>query len=70
MAKYQAPKFIQGQQTYKAVIEGRRLYQNVNVHTLYLDGTVSERIMPLCEALQHQADMMFTAKAVTIWPTA
>jgi hypothetical protein len=68
MTKYQAPRFIQASQTYKVTIEGHRLYQNVNVHTLYLDGTYSERVMPLYEALQHQADMMFTAKAVTIWP--
>ena len=67
MAKYQEPKFIQTRQTYTVPIEGNRLFRSVVCHTLYHDGTAEERVMPLYEALQHQADMITETKAITIY---
>ena len=67
MAKYQEPKFVQTRQTYTVKIEGNRLFRSVVCHTLYYDGTTQEKVMPLYEALQHQADMITEAKAITIY---
>lgn len=64
------PVFTKSRSGYKMSVEAQNLERTVTVHTLWHDiASVSERVMPLHEALQFVADWGGSAdvKAITIY---